>query len=341
MIISLENSNSTTSPLTKKLKLGNYYGPPAVPTLFIESTSVFEYNEEVVQHHNRWRRGELLGKGGSSSVFKLTNEETGEVCAGKVITKAWRKNKKNRDHLRSEIHIHRQMKHENIVKFFSCFEMDDFLVIRLEMCEHLCMATMLKSRKRLTEVEARYYLSQIVKAVEYMHTRALVVHRDLKLGNIFLTKSFPFVGDEGRDNNEIVQVKIGDFGLAAQLSYQEERRKTICGTPNYIAPEVLDPGEVGYSYSADIWALGVILYTMLIGKPPFETTDIKTTYSRIRDSIYTFPENVKISEDAKDLITCLLKKRPEERPSLDDISKHLFFTRHPSPKSFMEPKNLT
>ena len=83
-----------------------------------------------------------------------------------------------------------------------------------------------------------------------------VIHRDLKLGNLFLSDK--------------MEIKIGDFGLATRLEYEGERKRTICGTPNYIAPEILE-GKSGHSFEVDIWAVGVIIYTLLIGKPPFET----------------------------------------------------------------------
>jgi polo-like kinase 1 len=86
-----------------------------------------------------------------------------------------------------------------------------------------------------------------------------------------------------------MEIKIGDFGLATKLEFDGERKRTICGTPNYIAPEILD-NKNGYSYEVDIWAVGVIVYTLIIGKPPFETTDVKTTYKRIRACAYSFPE---------------------------------------------------
>ncbi len=83
----------------------------------------------------------------------------------------------------------------------------------------------------------------------------------------------------------------------------------MCGTPNYLAPEVLE-GEWGHSYEVDIWSLGVIIYKLIIGKPPFETSDVKATYERIKKNNYTFPENVPISDAAKDLITRILLKDP-------------------------------
>lgn len=92
--------------------------------------------------------------------------------------------------------------------------------------------------------------------MQYIH-RQKVIHRDLKLGNLFLT------GD--------MQLKVGDFGLAAQIFYEGEKKKTVCGTPNYLAPEVLESKEGGHSYEVDYWSIGVIFYTMMCGRPPFES----------------------------------------------------------------------
>jgi polo-like kinase 1 len=109
---------------------------------------------------------------------------------------------------------------------------------------------------------------------------------------------------------------LGDFGLATKLDFEGEKKRTICGTPNYIAPEVLE-GRVGHSYEVDIWSLGVIVYTLIIGKPPFETTDVKATYSRIKRNQYNFPDHVQISDEARDLISRILTGDPTARPSLE------------------------
>ena len=78
-----------------------------------------------------------------------------------------------------------------------------------------------------------------------------------------------------------MELKIGDFGLASKLDFEGEKKRTVCGTPNYIAPEILE-NKSGHSYQVDIWSFGVIFYTLLIGKPPFETSDVKATYRRIK-----------------------------------------------------------
>jgi len=118
-----------------------------------------------------------------------------------------------------------------------------------------------------------------------------------------------------------MEVKIGDFGLATKLEFDGERKRTICGTPNYIAPEVLE-GKQGHSYEVDIWSLGVIIYTLIIGKPPFETNDVKTTYRRIRMNNYSFPDTVPISDHAKDLVMKILNNDPSRRPTVDEILSH-------------------
>lgn len=95
-----------------------------------------------------------------------------------------------------------------------------------------------------------------------------------------------------------MELKLGDFGLATKLEFDGEKKKTICGTPNYIAPEILE-GKSGHSYEVDVWSLGVIIYTLLIGKPPFETPDVKTTYRKIKLNAYSFPDHVPISDSAR------------------------------------------
>jgi polo-like kinase 1 len=107
----------------------------------------------------------------------------------------------------------------------------------------------------------------------------------LKLGNLFLS--------------EKMEIKLGDFGLATRIEFEGDRKRTICGTPNYIAPEIINNKSDGHSYEVDVWSLGVIVYTLLIGKPPFETNDVKATYKKIKLNQYCFPDNVQISNEAK------------------------------------------
>ncbi len=115
---------------------------------------------------------------------------------------------------------------------------------------------------------------------------------------------------------------MGDFGLATRVDYDGERKRTLCGTPNYIAPEVL--GKKGHSYEVDIWSLGCILYTLLVGKPPFETQTLKDTYARIKRNEYHVPSRV--GPLAKNLISKLLQHDPSKRPTVGDILRDDFMT---------------
>ena len=178
------------------------------------------------------------------------------------------------------------------------------------------MSKLLRRRKRIHELEAQCYLSQVLTGIKYLHSHR-VIHRDIKLGNIFLSDK--------------MEVKLGDLGLAAKLEYEGERKRTICGTPNYIAPEILE-GKNGHSFECDIWSFGVLMYTLLIGRPPFETKDVKTTYRRIKMNLYTFPENVEISPEAKSLIQSILVIDYVKRPTLEQILNSDFFTKNSFPK---------
>ena len=140
------------------------------------------------------------------------------------------------------------MKHQNIVQFLRAFAFENCTYLVLELCPNGSLMDMVKRRKGLTEPEVRFYSVQIAGAIKYMHGKG-IIHRDLKMGNIFLDKD--------------MNAKIGDFGLAALLvtgkDMQTIRRTTLCGTPNYIAPEILEKGKKGHDHMVDIWSLGIIM----------------------------------------------------------------------------------
>lgn len=256
-----------------------------------------------------YKRGVFLGEGGFARCFQM-KDDSGEVFAAKTVAKASIKNEKTKTKLLSEIKIHKSMSHPNIVKFVDCFEDDVNVYILLEICPNHSLMDLLKKRKVLTEPEVRYFMTQIIGGIKYMHTRR-VIHRDLKLGNIFFDPE--------------MNLKIGDFGLAAVLHADKDRKYTICGTPNYIAPEVLTGKTVGHSYEVDIWSIGVMMYALLIGKPPFQSKDVSLIYERIKTNEYEFPVDKPISNDAKQLIKDILCTNPLKRPTLDEILEYDFF----------------
>ena len=173
----------------------------------------------------KYRKIRLLGKGGFARCYEVIEEETNHCSAAKVIPKKNLIKSRAKQKLISEIKIHKSIKHENIVKFEHYFEDAENVYILIELCPNQTLNDLLKRRKRLTELEVQYYLLQMVKALKYLHNLK-IIHRDLKLANLFLS-----------DN---MQLKLGDFGLATKLEFEGERKRSLCGTPNYIAPEILD-----------------------------------------------------------------------------------------------------
>lgn len=256
-----------------------------------------------------YRRGNFLGEGGFARCFQM-KDAFGKIYAAKTVAKASIKNEKTKTKLLSEIKIHKSLSHPNIVNFIDCFEDDLNVYILLEICPNQSLMELLKTRKRITESEVRFFMVQIVGAIKYLHSKR-VIHRDLKLGNIFFDPK--------------MNLKIGDFGLASVLPFNESRKYTICGTPNYIAPEVLGGKSVGHSFEVDIWALGIMMYALLIGKPPFQAKDVHTIYQRIKKNEYSFPTDKPISEEAKILIKDLLSLNPLNRPTVYEILSYDWF----------------
>lgn len=241
----------------------------------------------------------------------------GRRKAFKVIAKsAIAKSRKNRQKILAEIMIHKSVDHIHVVKFEDCFEDDTNVYFRLELCRNGSLNDIVKKRGPYTEPEARYLMVQILAGTQNLHQNS-IIHRDLKLGNIFL--------------DEHMHVKLGDFGLAALLKHPEERKKTVCGTPNYIAPEILYDQGQGHSFEVDIWSVGVIMYTLLVGKPPFQTPKVDEIYERIRQNAYEIPPQAGLSTEAIDLITRILTHNPAQRPTLVQIMNHAWFHSGPIP----------
>ena len=257
----------------------------------------------------KYLKGTFLGRGGFAKCYIFQNLSTNKITAAKIIAKSSLGKSREKQKLINEIKIHKALHHNNIVHFEHYFEDNDNVFLLLELCSNKSLNELLKRRKVLTELEVQVYVLQIIKALKYLHNHR-IIHRDLKLSNLFLSEN--------------MELKVGDFGLATKLDFEGEKKRTVCGTPNYIAPEILD-GKFGYSFEVDIWSLGVIIYTLIIGKPPFETDNVKETYKKIKLNKYSFPINAVISDYAKNLITDILVTDPSKRPTLDDILESDFF----------------
>ncbi|XP_047123369.1 serine/threonine-protein kinase PLK1 isoform X3 [Hydra vulgaris] len=262
----------------------------------------------------KYIRGKLMGKGGFARCYEVTDVQTDKKFACKAISKARISKPHQQQKIANEVELHKSFNGRFIVRFYGYFEDDDNVYILLELCNRKSMVQLLKQRRTLTEPEVRYFMHQAVQGVQYLHQES-VIHRDIKLGNLFI-------------NNDM-EIRIGDFGLAVQADKDGKKEMSVCGTPNYIAPEVLS--KAGHSFEVDTWALGCVMYTLLVGRPPFETSCLKDTYMRIRNNEYAIPSRV--TRPAAKLIQKLLSERPEDRPSLERVLNDEFFTRGFFPKS--------
>lgn len=161
----------------------------------------------------------------------------------------------------------------------------------------------------LSEAETANILAQVVNGLLYLKSNH-ILHRDMSLSNLLLT-------------NEL-KVKIADFGLATQLTRPDERHTTLCGTPNYISPEVAS--RAAHGLPVDVWGLGCMMYTLLVGKPPFDTDGVKSTLTKVVMADFVVPSY--LSMEAKDLLNRLLRKNPVERIHIDDVLTHPFMLKY-------------
>jgi len=262
--------------------------------------------------------GKILGTGGYATCYEVRDVGTNELFACKVLSNSLIVERHQMEKVALEIVLQRAMKCNNIVKLHNFFQDEFNLYIILELCKNGSLQELVKHRGVLTELEARYFLRQILCGIRTLHS-CNIVHRDIKTSNIFI-----------HVNGANMTLKIGDFGLATLLDYYGQRKRTLCGTPNYLPPEILT--QAGHSFEADIWCVGVILYNMLIGYPPFQRNTVKQTYEAIRDLSYTIPSG-KISVEAKNLIESILVSDPSKRAKLHHVFGSDFMTKEPMPRT--------
>ncbi|XP_076231015.1 phosphorylase kinase gamma isoform X2 [Calliopsis andreniformis] len=262
---------------------------------------------------------EILGRGISSTVRRCIEKETGIEYAAKIIDISNETNEDGhtmKDATLQEVQILRRVAgHPYIIELHDVFESSTFIFLIFEICKNGELFDYLTSVVTLSEKKTRYIMRQVFEGVQHIHNQG-IVHRDLKPENILL------------DDN--LNVKITDFGFARVLK-GEDKLYDLCGTPGYLAPEVLKcnmfENADGYGQEVDIWACGVIMFTLLVGCPPFWHRKQMVMLRNIMEGKYTFtsPEWADITEAPKDLIRKLLVVDPRKRISIKDALEHSFF----------------
>ncbi|OHT15140.1 CAMK family protein kinase [Tritrichomonas foetus] len=268
----------------------------------------------VIRKHSNgkveiYKRHEELGRGGFATVFRVTNEATGESFALKATSRERLNKPKILQKHRSEVAIQRKLNHPNVLRLYDFFEDSQNTYMVLELCPGGSIRDLIKAKNHLSEEETVNILKDVIDGLCYLHDNR-IIHRDLKLENFLI----------GADK----KVKIADFGLSAKLDYDDEKKFTVCGTPNYLSPELLASTNHGHSYEVDIWAIGVCAFAMLTGTPPFETRRTKDTYEHIKNCQYRFPFELKLSPESKSFIKGILQLKPELRPSSYELQQHPF-----------------
>lgn len=250
-----------------------------------------------------------IGQGSYSIVYLGTHQITGKKVAIKKITIS-PENHFAREHIDSEIKIMQKLNHKNIIKFYeSIYDKYSNVFIIMEYCENGTLSKFLNN-KPLKEKYALRFMLQIVNALEYL-IRNNIVHRDLKPQNILMDK----------DNT----LKLSDFGFAKIFNGEENMTKTICGSPIYMAPEIIKYNS--YSNKSDLWSLGVILYEIIIGKPPYKASTHLELINKIEKMPVYLPLSILISDHCRDLIQRLLQKDPNKRIDWDDLFSHPWLKR--------------
>jgi serine/threonine protein kinase len=253
---------------------------------------------------------ELIGKGGFGVVSKVKKKDSNKIFAMKTINKIKIKNQKQFQYLISEKKV---MLNDNpfLVHLHYSFQTEDKLYFVMDYISGGDLATHLTQVFRFSEKEIRFFSAEIVLALDYLHSCGFI-YRDLKLENILLDK-------DGH-------ICLTDFGLSKELREASSTTKTVCGTPTYLAPEIL-MGQP-YGNSVDWWSLGIVIYELFSGENPFEARDLDSVLQNILFKTIFMPSF--ISPVAQDLIFKLLQKDPKKRlcsgpNGSSEIRDHPFF----------------
>lgn len=213
--------------------------------------------------------------------------------------------------LATEMQILKSVDHPNIIKLKEIFETDSMLYIVTEVVTGGELFDRIVEKGSYCERDAAVLVKKLVTALDYLHNKN-IVHRDLKPENLLL-----------KSPEQDTEVKLADFGLSKVLG-QEVMMQTACGTPGYVAPEILQSSETGYGKEVDMWSVGVITYILLCGFPPFYNDNVAQLFESIIKADFDYPSDYwdNISDDAIDFIDNLLIPDPAKRMSAAEALQH-------------------
>ena len=253
-----------------------------------------------------------LGCGSFGRVFLARHKKTKVQYAIKAIDKKNKTNIEEKPYFRRELEVMYKIHHPNVVKLFGHFEDNHYCYFIMEYISKgnvYNLLTLNKKKQLATKVVASI-IKDVISATYFLHNmNPPIIHRDIKPENVLL--------------NDGIVAKLTDFGWSNYIE-EEKERKTVCGTPIYLAPEIIK--EKGHDEKVDIWCIGVLLFELMTGSIPFQGKDIESLKNNILHLKITWPKEM--NKDAKDLISKILKLDPSERITLEEMLEHPFFTKY-------------
>jgi len=252
----------------------------------------------------------VIGKGSFGKVMQVQKKDTGKIYAMKVMHKKTIIKKNDEEHIKAERRILQKLVHPFLVNLHYSFQSPDKLYLIMDYVNGGELFFHMQQTDRFNEPRVRFYVAEISLGLEYLHS-AGVIYRDLKPENILITAAG--------------HICLTDFGISKEgLESDDARTATFCGTPEYLAPEVLQ--GLAYTKAVDWWSLGTLTYELLDGNPPFYAEDVQAMYQKIlREPLVFHSSN--FSEHAKSFIARLLDRNPETRlHKPDEVKAHPFFT---------------
>ena len=257
-----------------------------------------------------------LGSGSFATVYSAQHNITGVPAALKCIAKSQLCSKDDLNMLQREVNLMKTLDHPFVTTLYEILEDDYYLYLAMEFVENGNLLDFINAHMGLQEEQARRIFVQLITVIDYLHNDRCIVHRDLKAENVLLDKY----------NN----VRLVDFGLSRAFSKVDPFLQTTCGSPAYLAPEIIR--EQPYTATADIWSIGVLLYAMVVGALPFGGENISALLNNILNTTPLIPNC--LSPELRHLLQRLLVKDPNLRITLKEIENHPWFTEFADSKLF-------
>ena len=255
-----------------------------------------------------YKFGRVIGKGAFGKVNIGLHILTGRIVAIKSFNKTKFTDQKSKNKIMNEIEIMKNLKHFSVVKLLDTIETEKYILLVMENVLGGDLLSFIKKRNKLPEKTAKFIFKQLLQSLKYIHNKN-IVHRDIKLDNILIDL-----------NNNI---KLCDFGVGKYISDNHELLYDQCGTPAYIAPEVV-AGEGYEGFPVDLWSSGVVLYSLLMGSIPFKAQNINELQGLIMSGNYK--KTTGISKNANDLLNKLLEINPKKRINVEEALNHPWFS---------------